>query len=541
MHKLVFPALPRHPKEKVCVMKFGMFSLAIMGRPNVGKSTLFNRLLGKKRAIVHDTPGVTRDWQAYDCLCQGHPLRLYDTPGLPDDVRHLPQLGVQALAWVVDGKSGMTRPDWDLARLLRKQDLPVILVVNKCESFGTRQAMMADVARLGCGDPVWVSALHGQGIWDLAQRIAEHRMAWHASGQGQNAAFYVQNQDSQGPRTPLLSVPDTTDHHVTLAEDLVRPLQPPRISDNHRHAEEKSHSESADDMPGHHAGNARDQGTDAQDGQLPTSTQDQGPLLVAVLGRPNVGKSTFVNRFLGYERMTTGPQAGITTDAVVTQARFRDRWIHIVDTAGLRKSSARKEDPVETLSGKETQRALIFCHVAIVMIDASQAVSKQDLAIVEQAEIEGRAIVLALHKWDQVPPEMHKDVVLDLPPSMRKYPAIPVSSVTGQGHAALWDQVLQVYQTWNVRLGTGPLNRWLMAMVRDNPPPMVRGHRIKVKYITQIKARPPTFHIYGSCTEELPASYMRYLANGLRQAFGFSTVKILGFNAHNPYQKDGQS
>lgn len=217
---------------------------------------------------------------------------------------------------------------------------------------------------------------------------------------------------------------------------------------------------------------------------------------------------------------------------------FGNHVIHIVDTAGLRRSTARHHDPLERLACQETQRALVFCHVAVVMMDASQGIHKHDLTVLEQAQSEGRALVIALNKWDQV--REPTKFLAHLPAMMTKYPVLPLSCVTGQGHAALWQAVLKAYGQWNERLATGPLNRWLAGMVAEVQPPLHQGHRIKIKYITQIKSRPPTFQLFGSQVSHLTPGYLRYLSNGLRQSFGFSTLKLVPVDAHNPYDRRSQ-
>jgi len=426
-----------------------MRSFAIIGRPNVGKSTLFNRILGRYRAIVHDTAGVTRDWQEYTCTFEGLSLRLYDTPGIEEQQGKLQDIHVQGLIWVIDGQEGLTSRDIELAHWIRKQNLPVIVVANKCESERVHDFALAECSRLGWGQPVLLSAKHGLGSWDLAKAMAG-------------------------------SVPDL---------DTIEPKTEPELMKS---------------------------------------------LSVVIMGRPNVGKSTLVNRFLGFERMKTGPMAGITTDAVVTSGTWNDHTIQIVDTAGLRRRQ-HTGDMVEKLSCKETYRALVFSHVALVMLDASQGIQKQDMTLVDNAHEEGRAVIVVLNKWDSV--ENRKEFIKDLPPSIARHPVCPVSCYTGQGFSALWDQVLVSYGQWNERLPTGPLNRWLEKQLTANPPPMINGHRIKIKYMTQIKSRPPTFALFGYRVKDLPGPYQRYLTNRMTADFGFSALRIVLNDTMNPYEK----
>lgn len=425
-----------------------MRSFAIIGRPNVGKSTLFNRILGRYRAIVHDTAGVTRDWQEYDCTFEGLRLRLYDTPGIEHQEGRLQDIHVQGLIWVVDGKQGLTSLDMELCHWIRRQGFPVLLVANKCESENVHDFALSEGSRLGFGEPILISAKHGLGCGDLAARMAS-------------------------------MVPE----------------------------EEEPEKEAALDKS----------------------------LSVVIMGRPNVGKSTLVNRFLGFERMKTGPVAGITTDAVVTSGTWRDHSIQIVDTAGLRRR-LHTGDMVEKLSCKETYRALVFSHVALVMLDASQGIQKQDMTLVDKAHEEGRAVIVVLNKWDGV--EKPKEFLKDLPPSIVRHPVCTLSCLTGQGFSSLWDQVLASYAQWNERLPTGPLNRWLARQLAANPPPMINGHRIKIKYMTQIKSRPPTFALFGYRVKDLPAPYQRYLTNRMTADFGFSALRLTLNDTGNPYHRE---
>ena len=441
---------------------YSMRSFAIIGRPNVGKSTLFNRILGRYRAIVHDTAGVTRDWQEYTCTFQGLNLRLYDTPGIEHQTGALYNLDVQGLIWVIDGQVGLTAHDIELADWIRRQNLPVIVVANKCESEKIHDFALAECSRLGWSSPILISAKHGLGSGDLA-----HAMRTSVKDQSHNV-------------DPEIQVP----------------------------VSKKKQSD-------------------------PVNSEKKS-ISVVIMGQPNVGKSTLVNRFLGFERMKTGPIAGITTDAVTSCGTWNGHTIQIVDTAGLRRRHQGVE-MVEKLSCKETYRALVFSHVALVIIDASRALQKQDMTLVDNAHAEGRAVVVVLNKWDAV--ENGKEYVKDLPPSIVRHPICRVSCYTGQGFSALWEQVLSSYGQWNERLPTGPLNRWLAKQISANPPPVVQGHRIKIKYITQIKSRPPTFALFGYRVKDLPAPYQRYLSNRMTADFGFSALRITLIDASNPYEE----
>jgi GTP-binding protein len=424
-------------------------SFAIVGRPNVGKSTLFNRMLGKKRALVHNTPGVTRDWQQYFCTMQNMHLCLYDTPGIdhinPTNTLFKTQK-VQGLLWVIDGQKGITGQDENIAHGLRQLNVPLVLLVNKCESEQTHAFALSESLRLGITDPVFISALHGQGIDDLVHRLAQ---------------FPVQDHQ------PI----DT--HHQDIS--------------------------------------------------------------ISIIGRPNAGKSTLVNRFLGYERMRVQETAGTTTDAVISTGTWKNRRLRLVDTAGMRKKN-NVHDPVEKLSCQESYRSVIFSHVALVLVDASSGdFSKQDALLVRKATDEGRSVVIGLSKWDKVTDP--KAYLHKIPLSLARYPLCPFSSLSGQGINALWDTVIHSYDHWDKRLSTGPLNRWLSGKVTKHPAPLLNGHRIRIKYMTQIKSRPPTFSLFGYQVTALPDSYQHYLINGLTHDFGLSSPRLLLRNIANPYDK----
>ena len=447
-----------------------MRSFSIIGLPNVGKSTLFNRILGRYRAIVHDTAGVTRDWQEYTCTFQGLNLRLYDTPGIENQTGVLSNINVQGLIWVIDGQVGLTAHDIELADWIRRQNLPVIVVANKCESEKVHDFALAECSRLGWSSPILISAKHGLGASDLAAAIRSS----------------VPNQEEQDEPEPL-SI--------------------------HKHKKKTTETEA------------------------PIASEKK-TISVVIMGQPNVGKSTLVNRFLGFERMKTGPIAGITTDAVTSSGTWKNNTIQIVDTAGLRRRHYGVH-MVEKLSCKETYRALVFSHVALVIIDASRSIQKQDMTLVDNAHEEGRAVIVVLNKWDVV--DQGKEYLKDLPPSIKRHPICPVSCYTGQGFSALWDQVLTSYSQWNERLPTGPLNRWLAKQISANPPPVIQGHRIKIKYMTQIKSRPPTFALFGYRVKDLPAPYQRYLTNRMSSDFGFSALRLALNDTSNPYDQKKNS
>ncbi len=427
--------------------------VVIAGRPNVGKSTLFNRLAGRRMALVADTPGVTRDRKEAEAMLRGRQVRLVDTAGLdeaaPDSLpgrMHASSATAVAQAdlvlLVVDARAGLTPADRHFARWLRRQGRPVLLVANKVEGRASRSAFY-DAYALGLGDPVAVSAEHGEGIADLMSEIAE--------------------------RLP-----------EPLAED-------------------------------------------AQGGDR--------TLKLAIVGRPNAGKSTLLNRLLGEERMLTGPEPGLTRDAVaVTLTDAEGRRVELVDTAGLRRR-ARIEAPLEKLSVGAAIGALKMAEVVVLTVDGVEGLHDQDLQIAQLIEREGRAIVLALTKWDAVPDRnaARRAVADRLETSLAQLRGIPVvtlSALTGAGIDRLWPAVWGAYETWNRRVPTGELNRWFEGALERHPPPLVDRRRLKLRYITQAKARPPTFVVFGTRAERIPDDYARYLVNGLREACNLPGVPI---------------
>ncbi|EKE78189.1 ribosome biogenesis GTPase Der [Oceanibaculum indicum] len=465
------------------------FTIAIVGRPNVGKSTLFNRLAGKQLAIVEDTPGVTRDWR--EAAGQLGPLRfrLIDTAGyedsyddsLPARMRQQTERAIEEAdltLMVVDARAGLTPLDETFARLLRKGSRPVVLVANKCEGRAGEPGLLEAYA-LGLGDPIPFSAQHGIGLSDLYDAIVEHMPE-------------EEPEDEEQPQTePGLTV---------TGED----------------------------------------GEEVLDGDL---LPDDAPRIIqmAIVGRPNAGKSTLVNRLLGVERMLTGPEAGITRDAIATDWEYEGRPVRLVDTAGMRRK-ARIDEKLEQLSVQDTLRSIRYAHVVVLMLDAELGMDKQDLTIARMVEEEGRALVIAFNKWDAV---ADKETALAdlrdrLETSLSQVKGVPVvtlSALKGRNLDRLMAAVFQVYDTWNRRISTAQLNRWLAGLLEMHPPPLVAGRRLKLRYMTQIKTRPPTFAIWASRPEELPGSYQRYLVNGLRQDFDMPGVPVRVYlrKGRNPY------
>jgi GTP-binding protein len=438
-------------------------TLAIVGRPNVGKSTLFNRLAGKKLAIVHDEPGVTRDRRVAEGSIGNIALNLIDTAGLEDDEPGslLARMKEQTLTaideadvalFLIDARAGVTAGDEIVADILRRTGKPVILAANKCEGRSGNDGLI-DAYRLGFGEAMALSAEHALGLSEL--------------------------------------------------EDALAPF-----------AEESEPEESEEDKP----------------------------LRLAIVGRPNVGKSSLFNRLLGEERALTGPEAGITRDAIAVDWESGGRKILLHDTAGLRKKAKAAGHTLEQLSIGSTLDAIRFADCVIVLVDATQPFEQQDLKIADLIAKEGRAAVFAINKWDLI--EDRNKALKDLRekldrllPQVSGAPLVTVSALTGQGVDRLTNAVLEADRIWNTRVSTAALNRFLEEALSRHPPPAIKGRRVRVRYMTQPKARPPTFALFGNQLAALPESYLRYLTNELRKAFGLKgvPVRFLLRGSKNPY------
>jgi len=448
--------------------------VAIIGRPNVGKSTLFNRLVGKKLALVDDRPGVTRDRREGDAELLGLKFRIVDTAGFEeDDPQSLPgrmraqtEAAVQGAAvalFMIDARAGLTPLDEHIARWLRDSDTPVVLLANKAEGAAAEPGIMEAFA-LGFDEPVAISAEHGQGMADLFQAIL-----------------------------PFVE----------------------RDEDEAETGEEES---------------------------------EDAPLKLAIVGRPNAGKSTLINRILGEERLITGPEAGITRDSIAidwlwTAPDGRQRPVRLIDTAGMRKR-AKVQDKLEKLSVADALHAVDFAEVVVLLLDATKGLEAQDLKIADKVLSEGRALVIGLNKWDVAEngSALYQGVRKALDESLaqvRGVPLLTLSGATGKGLDDLLKVAFETRARWSQRVPTALLNRWFDTALEANPPPAPGGRRIKLRYITQARNRPPTFVVFGTRLDELPESYSRYLVNGLRRELDFSGVPIrLNLRStRNPYDK----
>jgi GTP-binding protein len=451
--------------------------LAIVGRPNVGKSTLFNRLAGRRLAIVHDTPGVTRDRQEADAQLGPVALRLIDTAGFEkSDPGTIASRMTGQCLFVIDGRAGVTAGDEIIAAALRKSGKPVILAANKCEG---RSIELSEAYALGFGEAIPLSAEHALGMVDLLEALLP---------------FVPEDERA----------PEKEDDDDAFAE-----------------AEETE--------------DAEDDSEEDRSGQ---------PLKLAIVGRPNVGKSSLFNRLLGAERSLTGPEAGLTRDAIAATWETEGRTIVVHDTAGLRKRARAAGHELEQLAIGSTLHAIQFAECVIVVIDATQAFEKQDLIIADLIAREGRAVVFALNKWDQVPAKagaiskLREQADQSLP-QIAGAPLVATSAVTGEGLDRLLPAVLAADRAWNHRVPTAQLNRFLAEALERHPPPAISGRRVRIRYMTQAKSRPPTFALFGNQLDALPESYLRYIQNALRKAFSLEGVPIRFSlrTAKNPFAK----
>ena len=467
------------------------FTVAIVGRPNVGKSTLFNRLAGKRLALVDDTPGVTRDWRAAPARVGGLDLIAVDTAGLEeafDDslearMRRQTERAIDSadvVLLVIDARTGVTPMDRHFAQWLRKVRAPVILVANKCEGRAGLPGLL-EAFELGLGEPVPLSAEHGEGLADLVAALL--------------------------PFAPPDPEPETETGGLSTAADDEDWIEP---------------------------------GDDAET-ETSAAEADDRPIQLAIVGRPNVGKSTLLNSLVGEERVLTGPEAGMTRDAITVSWRWRDRVFKLVDTAGLRRR-ARIDDKLEKLAVADTLRVIRLANVVVLVVDADAVLDRQDLTIARLVLDEGRALVIAVNKWDAVADRTAalghlRDRLETSLPQARGLFTVTISALRKQGLEPLLDAVLKAYGLWNRRISTAKFNQWLGEITERHPPPLVEGRRVKLRYGTQVKTRPPTFALWVSRPTELPESYNRYLIQNLRDAFGLPgiPIRLLLRKGRNPY------
>lgn len=480
-----------------------MFTIALIGRPNVGKSTLFNRLIGKKTAIVDNTPGVTRDRRHGVCLFNDRSIGILDTAGFEDAKgesleARMRQQTEAAIAeadlclFITDIRQGLTPIDRMLAKFLHKSGARVIAIANKAEGASDYEAL-AEITRLGFGEPLEISAEHGENILFLMQTVEKY-------------------MPDEAPTLPSDNKETSeTDNAPTMAE-----LE-------------------------HAAETGRDLVWTDPEGSVRVGYDR--PLRISVIGRPNAGKSTLINHILGQDRLLTGPEAGITRDTISVDIKVNDRLIRLSDTAGLRKKS-NVQSKIEKLSVANTLHAIQFSEIVIMLMDLENAFEKQDLKIVEHIVQEGRAIVIAINKWDlcqdpSLAAQQLREKATRLLPQIRGVPIAFVSGLSGRGIDKLFNHVFEIYEHWNGRIPTAQLNQWLDRMTTAHPPPLVNGKRLRIKFMTQAKTRPPTFIGFSTRPDNLPDSYKRYLINGLREDFDLPGVPIRFElrKRNNPYVK----
>jgi GTP-binding protein len=430
-------------------------TVAIVGRPNVGKSTLFNRLVGKRLALVDDQPGVTRDRREAEARLLGLDFRLIDTAGfedeaaatLPGRMRRQTEAAVRdadVAILLIDAREGVTPLDEEIGRWLRVETTPVVVVANKAEGRAAQSGVL-DAFRLGLGEPIAISAEHGEGVADLFEALRPHV--------------------------------------------------------------EHEHFEAGDE-----------------------EAAKAAPLKLAIVGRPNAGKSTLVNRMVGEERMITGPEAGITRDSISLQWEWNGHPVQLVDTAGLRKRS-KVDDKLERLSTADARRAIDYAEVVVLLLDATRGLESQDLRIADQVIEEGRVLVIAINKWDVAENASAlfngiKAALAEGLSQLKDVPLLTVSAKTGKGIETILEVAFELREAWGRRVPTGELNRWFEDAIGANPPPAPRGKRIKLRYITQVKSRPPTFVVFGNQLDELPDSYRRYLLNAMRRDLKLGAVPL---------------
>lgn len=465
--------------------------IAIVGRPNVGKSTLYNRMTGGRTALVSDLPGLTRDRREGQAEIGGHPVTVIDTAGLEEAetgsiqarMRTQSELAIvnaDLILFVIDARAGVTPSDQTFARIARQSGKPVILVANKCEGRSGTDGFY-EAFELGLGEPVAVSAEHGEGLIDLDSEV-------------------LRSLGLEAKRDPRSRRRRRRDAEAEAAIDAAETQAAPDGSE--AEAEAQSDAEAAPDKP----------------------------VRIAIVGRPNAGKSTLVNAILGEERMITGPEPGLTRDSIASELAWKGRQLRLFDTAGLRRK-ARISEKAEKLSASDAIRAIRFAEVVVLVTEADRPLEQQDLIIANMALDEGRALVIAINKWDTVEDKQKvlkdiRETAIEKLADASGVTVLPVSALSGRGIDKLMDAILAAHATWNRRVPTSALNRWLQAALDQHAPPASSGRRIRIRFMTQPSTRPPTFVAFCSKPGDLPPSYIRYLINNLRETFDLPGTPI---------------